>query len=280
MALLGFRRYGSCATRCSSRDRVPDHSWLYHGPARACLCRTPRRFAPLLGCRCIGARRSRSCKRRARPDHGSGSIDWVLALIAEAGLVKGERVGVDASTMEANACATVRRDSRARVTGGCWRAWPRRAASRHPRPRTWRAWTASASKKLSNQDWVSKSDRRGQDRQDAQDGTTHLAYKPDHAVDAGHRARWWPPSYTRPTRATLTLEKTLAAAKENLERWTRHRGRMCDRLSNSPLKKALLFHSTAKPRRRRFLLRDDEDHLGGLLAALGAGYRADANPQG
>ena len=35
------------------------------------------RFAPLLGCRCIGARRSRSCKRRSArsaPGPGSGSI--------------------------------------------------------------------------------------------------------------------------------------------------------------------------------------------------------------
>ena len=40
-------------------------------------------------------------------------FDWVLALIAEAGLVKGERIGVDASTMEANAALRniVRRDT-------------------------------------------------------------------------------------------------------------------------------------------------------------------------
>ena len=40
-------------------------------------------------------------------------FDWVLALIAEAGLVKGERIGVDASTMEANAARRniVRRDT-------------------------------------------------------------------------------------------------------------------------------------------------------------------------
>ena len=38
---------------------------------------------------------------------------WVLALIAERGLVRGERIGVDASTMEANAAlrAIVRRDT-------------------------------------------------------------------------------------------------------------------------------------------------------------------------
>ena len=40
-------------------------------------------------------------------------FDWVLALIAEAGLVKGDRIGVDASTMEANAALRniVRRDT-------------------------------------------------------------------------------------------------------------------------------------------------------------------------
>ena len=48
-------------------------------------------------------------------------------------------------------------------------------------------WTASARvKKLSNQDWVAVAQERprGQDRQDeASIGTTHLAYKPEHAVD-------------------------------------------------------------------------------------------------
>ena len=37
-------------------------------------------------------------------------FDWVLVLDAERGLVKGERIGVDASTMEAN--AAVDRSSR------------------------------------------------------------------------------------------------------------------------------------------------------------------------
>ena len=66
------------------RERVPDHSWL--------------------------------SRTRARLPHEvhSAVFDWVLALIAEAGLVKGERIGVDASTMEANAALRniVRRDTR------------------------------------------------------------------------------------------------------------------------------------------------------------------------
>ena len=56
--------------------------------------------------------------------------------------------------------------TRARVTGGCWRAWPRRAASRHPRPRTCRAWTASASGRSSPPGLGLEERPRGQDRQD------------------------------------------------------------------------------------------------------------------
>ena len=59
--------------RLESRDRVPDHSWL--------------------------------SKTRSRLPHEvhAAIFDWVLVLIAKAGLVQGDRIGVDASTMEANA---------------------------------------------------------------------------------------------------------------------------------------------------------------------------------
>ena len=62
---------------------------------------------------------------------------WVLALIAERGLVRGERIGVDASTLEANAALRqiVRHD-----TGEGYREMlermPRKAGSRPRRRRT------------------------------------------------------------------------------------------------------------------------------------------------
>jgi transposase len=65
---------------------------------------------------------------------------WVLERLAAHGLTRGERIGVDASTMEANAAlrTIVRRDSgegyREMLT-----AWPARVASRRRRPRTWPA---------------------------------------------------------------------------------------------------------------------------------------------
>ena len=69
--------------RLANRDKVPDHSWL--------------------------------SKTRSRLPHEVHEkvFGWVLALVAERGLVKGERIGVDGSTMEANAAlrTIVRRDS-------------------------------------------------------------------------------------------------------------------------------------------------------------------------
>src|SRR5271165_6667765 len=57
--------------RLSNRDKVPDHSWM-----------------------------SRTRSRLPHEAHEK-VFGWVLKLVAERGLVKGERIGVDGSTMEA-----------------------------------------------------------------------------------------------------------------------------------------------------------------------------------
>src|SRR5690242_16447076 len=69
--------------RLAEREHVPDHSWL-----------------------------SRTRSRLPLELHDQ-IFTWVLARLAEHGLIKGERIGVDASTMEANAAlrTIVRRDS-------------------------------------------------------------------------------------------------------------------------------------------------------------------------
>ena len=71
-------------------------------------------------------------------------------------------------------------------------------------------------KKLSNQDWVSKSDPEAKIAK-MKDGTTHLAYKPEHAVDLDTGAVVAAELHPADEGDTTTLEKTLAAAKENLE---------------------------------------------------------------
>ena len=136
------------------RERVPDHSWL--------------------------------SRTRARLPHEvhTAVFDWVLALIAEAGLVKGERIGVDASTMEANAALRniVRRDTGEGYQGMLERLAQESGIETPTAEDLARLDRKRKGKKLSNQDWVSRSDPEAKIAK-MKDGTTHLAYKPEHAVD-------------------------------------------------------------------------------------------------
>ena len=170
------------------RERVPDHSWL--------------------------------SKTRTRLPHEvhTAIFDWVLALIAEAGLVQGERIGVDASTMEANAALRniVRRD-----TGEGYHEMlehlARESGIETPTAEDLaRLDRMRKGKKLSNKDWVSKSDPEAKIAK-MKDGTTHLAYKPEHAVDLDTGAVVAAELHPADEGDTTTLEKTVAAAKENLE---------------------------------------------------------------
>jgi len=174
--------------RLESRARVPDHSWL-----------------------------SKTRSRLAYEVH-QAVFDWVLARIAEAGLIKGERIGVDASTMEANAAlrSIVRRDS-----GEGYREMLERLAQESgietpTAEELVRLDRARKGKKLSNEDWVSKSDPEAKIAK-MKDGTTHLAYKPEHAVDLDTGAVVAAELHPADEGDTTTLAKTLAAAKERLE---------------------------------------------------------------
>ena len=71
-------------------------------------------------------------------------------------------------------------------------------------------------KKLSNQDWVSRSDPEAMMIAKMKDGTTHLAYKPEHAVDLDTGAVVAAELHPADEGDTTTLPKTLAAAQENL----------------------------------------------------------------
>ena len=174
--------------RLESRDRVPDHSWL--------------------------------SKTRSRLPHEvhQAIFDWVLAQIAEAGLVKGERIGVDASTLEANAA---RRNIVRRDTAEGYREMLERLAQESgietpTAANLVRLDRKRKGKKLSNQDWVSKSDPEAKIAK-MKDGTTHLAYKPEHAVDLDTGAVVAAELHPADEGDTTTLFKTLAAAEANLE---------------------------------------------------------------
>src|SRR3954471_20137102 len=173
--------------RLEATDRVPDHSWL--------------------------------SKTRGRLPHEVHEtvFGWVLALIAERGLVRGERIGVDASTMEANAAlrTIVRRDD-GRTYREMLQQMAKESGIETPTAEDLvRIDRARKGKKLSNEEWTSKTDPEAKIAK-LKDGRTHLAYKPEHAVDLDTgvivAARLHPADHGD----TTTIEGTLATAEKNL----------------------------------------------------------------
>jgi IS5 family transposase len=110
---------------------------------------------------------------------------FVLRCCEEHGLLKGKTVAVDATFLEANAAMSsiVQRD-----TGEDWKTYIRRIAEEEgveaPSDEDARRWDRKrgGKKKVSNDDWGSKSDPESRIAK-MKDGRTHLAYKAEHAVD-------------------------------------------------------------------------------------------------
>ena len=108
---------------------------------------------------------------------------WVLELLAEKGLLKGKTVGIDATTLEANAAmrSIVRRD-----TGEGYEEFLRRLAEASGMATPTREQLAKLDrkrvKKGSNEDWVNPHDPEAGITK-LKDGRTHLAYKAEPAVD-------------------------------------------------------------------------------------------------
>jgi transposase len=108
---------------------------------------------------------------------------WVLGLLADRGLLKGRRIGIDATTLEANAAlrSIVRRDS-----GECYEAFLKGLAKKSgietPTREDLARLDRKRKKKGSNQQWVNPHDRDARITK-MKDGRTHLAHKAEHAVD-------------------------------------------------------------------------------------------------
>src|SRR6188472_1545503 len=173
--------------RLGTTEPVPDHSWLSKTRARLPLEVHEAVFA------------------------------WVLGRLAEHGLIKGERIGVDASTMEANAAlrAIVRRDS-----GEGYRAMLERLAEESgiatPTAEDLvRLDRKRKGKRLSNAEWTSPTDPEARIAK-LKDGRTRLAYKPEHAVDLDTGAIVAAEVHPADQGDTATLPGTLAAAEANL----------------------------------------------------------------
>lgn len=114
--------------------------------------------------------------------HGS-VFSWMLGTLAKNGLVDGKTVGVDGSTLEANAAmkSIVRRDtgeSYPEFLEGLAKASGIETPTREDLARLDR----KRAKKGSNEDWVNPNDPDAAITK-MKDGRTHLAHKLEHAVD-------------------------------------------------------------------------------------------------
>ena len=149
-------------------------------------------------------------------------FQFVLALVEKHKLLQGKTVGVDSTTLEANAAmkAIVRKD-----TGEDWNKYVTRlmreegviAADEQPSAEELRRYDKKrADKKVSNSEWTSPNDPDARITK-MKDGRTHLAYKAEHVVDLNTGALVAAEVYTADQADTATLKESLEQAKENLE---------------------------------------------------------------
>ncbi len=110
-------------------------------------------------------------------------FSWVLQLLADRGLIQGKRIGIDATTLEANAAmrTIVRRDtgeSYEQFLTGLAKASGIETPSREDLAR----FDRKREKRTSNKEWKSTVDADARIAK-MKDGSTHMAYKAEHAVD-------------------------------------------------------------------------------------------------
>lgn len=141
---------------------------------------------------------------------------WVLQVLARDGLLKGKTLGVDATTLEANAAlrSIVRRD-----TGESYQEFLHRLAVESGMETPSREDLAKLDKKRpkkgSNKDWKNPYDPDARITK-MKDGRTHLAHKAEHAVDMETGAVVAVTIQPADRGDTESLETTLSEAKDSL----------------------------------------------------------------
>ena len=142
---------------------------------------------------------------------------WVLQRLADAKLVLGRTVGIDATTLEANAAmrSIVRRD-----TGESYDAFLTRLAEASGLSTPTRAelgrFDRTRKKKGSNADWTHPHDPDAKIAK-MKDGRTHLAHTAEHAVDLETGAIVGVTVQDASAGDTTTLAETLITAAEQVE---------------------------------------------------------------
>jgi transposase len=146
---------------------------------------------------------------------------FVLRVADEKGLLKGKTVGVDATTLEADAAmkSIVRRD-----TGEDWQEYVRRLMQDAGQTKPAEEPTAEEiarfdrqrkDKKVSNQEWQSETDPDSRITK-MKDGRTHLAYKAEHVVDLDTELILAAEVYHADAADVDTIGPSISQAQDNL----------------------------------------------------------------
>ena len=139
---------------------------------------------------------------------------WVTGLLADRGLLKGKIIGIDATTLEANAAmrSIVRRDN-----GQSYQEFltelARQSGIETPTREDLARIDRKRKKKGSNEEWVSATDADARIAK-MKDGSTHMAHKAEHAVDMETGAVAAVTLQAADQGDTTTIHKTLAEAGE------------------------------------------------------------------
>ena len=145
-------------------------------------------------------------------------FSWMLQILAKHGMVGGKTVGVDATTLEANAAlrSIVRRD-----TGESYTEFLTKLAAASGIETPTREDLAKLDRerphKGSNEEWEHPDDPDAKITK-MKDGRTHLAHKAEHAVDMETGAVLAVTLQDANAGDTTTIEDTLIAATEQIER--------------------------------------------------------------
>lgn len=142
---------------------------------------------------------------------------WVLGVIAEKGLLQGKTLGIDATTLEANAAlrSIVRRDS-----GESYQEFLRKLAQESGIETPTRDELARLDRKRkqkgSNREWVNPHDPDARITK-MKDGRTHLAHKAEHAVDLETGAVVAVTVQGADQGDTTTIQETFVEAADQME---------------------------------------------------------------
>jgi len=151
-------------------------------------------------------------------------FSWVLGVLDSAGLIRGKTLGVDGTTLEANAAmkSIVRRDD-GRSYEEYLKDLAKTSGIETPTREDLARIDRKRKKKGANADWYNPYDPEAKISK-MKDGSTHLAHKEEHAVDMDTGAVVAVTLDGGTAGDTTTLEGTLEAAQQNLEEAREHAG--------------------------------------------------------